>query len=986
MTSFVTEEAVYYNETFPSSISTTFHPDTTSTELEAKETPLLNEYEQPTSPMKNYVKLERTDNDVSSSCIEQEEIQQVEVNMSKNTEEEKKISSTVPTNQPLKQASEIEDIYDYQDPMMPHVASSIPPLEDVDHLTAMSMKERAKLLKKQISGEKVTIEEFVKNELPKTLAKEDGGVVPMSELPSNKKHIHTPPPSVRASTKIPPPLISPKQKKRDYSDTKLQEHKQNKSIAISSPVPVILPPGISPPGTPATGALPKGTPPIKPKPTIPKKPVMSSVPLMANPNPKTPGTPPLKEKPLPLHSVPPLKAPTPVTPPLKPSPPGTPPLKPTSPRTPSSTPEMPLKSPSILETKTGQFSVKQPSQTSPNQKFNRKSYEPAPLPPQPKQESSVIASGAHKVRSNYEPRLPKLREKVMQQQKQLTKSDNDTSTTTITLSSAPSHPPLNPALPPPLPPLNPALSPPLPPLHSAPSPSPSHPTSFPLIPPLNQAPSLPFPPSSSAPHLHSQSLSYEQDRALHCPLPPSQPPSQSPSLHSIVEEQIRVNENRDSSPPPPLPPRTDEMLQNADITQNPVDIQVVRPSPALPPKSTSPKKEKASQRKDNYFLNLFKRKDKTDEEKISDNKTTPQGAPRRSTMVNMRIRPLPAEPTIHTDHDVDDYDRPDSMLFRPPMPPPTDSHVSPLFLSSSHIASGHSIFLQNSPINQNVFDSTQGSQVPFYPNHQLLVPQQRHYPSSPQQSFRLAPPVQARLPNNQIGFALPKRSQSFNVSSNDVGYVDVDDDGYEKTDIIELIRKTTGPDAQVPPPDDCSRSIDYDYPEVRGFRSLPRKAARRSQPLPPRGPISLDKQDKPSRHQPLVKEDSYVNMDPEPEESDYYNSDVIQSLIDHTMLRNKPKSPQKLGSVDDMSIYYNIRAREFSPSEDLPEQVKPVVPPKRRSHSLISSANPSPEKLSHKELEIDTGIDAETGQMRKPLPPRNIPRRGFLLDQAPSIG
>ena len=971
MTSFVTEEAVYYNETFPSSISTTFHPDTTSTELEAKETPLLNEYEQPTSPMKNYVKLERTDNDISSSsCIEQEEIQQVEVDMIKNTEEEKEKSSTVPTNQPLKQASEIEEIYDNQEPMIPHVASLIPPSEDIDHLTTMSMKERAKLLKKQISGEKVTIEEFVKNELPKTLATEGEGVVPTSKSASNKKHIHTPPPCVRASTKIPPPLISPKQKKRDYSDTKLQEHKQNKSIEISSPLPVILSPEIPPPGTPETESLPKGTPPIKPKPTIPKKPVKSSVPLMTNPNPMTPGTPPLKEKLLPLQSIPPLKPPTPVTSPLKPSTAGTPPLKPASPRTPLFTPEMPLKSPSILETKPDQFSAKQPSQSSPNQKFNRKSYERAPLPPQPKQESSVIASEAHKVRSNYEPRLPKLREKVMQQQKQLKNSDNDTSTTTITLSSDHSHPPLNST-----------LSPPLPPLHSAPSPSPSHPTSFPLLPPLNQAPSLPFPPSSSAPPLPTQSLSYGQNHALHCPLPPSQPPSQSSSLHSITEEQIRVNENKDSSPPPPLPPRTEEMLENAEITQNQVDIQVVRPSPALPPKSTSPKKEKASQRKDNYFLSLFKRKDKTDEEKIPD-KTTPQGAPRRSTMVNMRIRPLPAEPRIHADHDEDDYDRPDSVMFRPPMPPPTELHVSPLFLPSSY--SGHSIFLQNSPINQNVFDSTQESRGPFYPNHQLLVPQQRHYSSSPQQSFRLAPPVQARLPNNQIGFALPKRSQSFNIASNDVGYVDVDDDGYQKTDIIENIRKTTGPHAQVPPTNDYSRSIDYDYPEVRGFRSLPRKAARRSQPLPPRGPISLDKQDKPSRHQPLVKEDSYVNMDPEPMESDYYNSDVIQSLLDHNMLQNKPKSPQISSSVDDMSIYYNIRA--ISPSEDLPEEVKPVVPPKRRSHSLIPSANPSPEKLSHKELEIDTGIDAETGQMRKPLPPRNIPRRGFLLDQTPSIG
>ena len=957
MSSYVTDGAVYYNETFPTSVSTTFHPDTTSTELEVKETPLLKESEQPTSPMRNYVKLERTENDVSSlSCIGQEEIQEFEGGMNKNTEEEMKQNITVPTNPPLKPASDIEEIYDHQEPVMSDVASSIPASEDVDRLTAMSIKERAKLLKRQISGEKVSIEEFVKDELPKTQTTEGKGVVPTSELASNISHIHTPPPSVRSSTKIPPPLISPKQKKRDYSDTKLQEHKQNKSIEISSPV--IHPPGTPPPTTPATGSLPKEPPVLKPKPTISKKPVKYSVPL-TNANPMMPGTPPMKEKLLSSQSTPLVKVSTPGTPPLKPSPPGTPPLKPSSPRTPSSTPEIPLKSPSILETKPDQFSVKQPSQSSPNQKFIRKSYEQAPLPPQPKQESSVIASEAEprKVRSNYEPKLPKLREKVMQQQKQVKNSD---AATTYTSSSAPPHPPMHPA-----------LSPPLPPLHYSPSPSPSHPTSFPPLPPMHQAPSVSLPPSYPAP-LAPQSLSYEQDLALRCSLPPSQPPSQSPSLHSIAEEHIRVNDNKDNSPPPPLPPRTEEMLE---ITQNQVDSQVIGPLPVSPPKTTSPKKEKASQRKDNYFLSLFKRKDKTEEENISD-KTTHQSGPRRSTMVNMRIRPLPAEPRIHTDHDEDDYDQPDRFLFRPPMPPPTASQVSPLFLTSSHITYGHSEFPQSAPINQNFFDSTQGSQGPFYPSHQLLLPQQRHL---------LPPPVPARLPNNQRGFALPRRSQSFNVSSND-GYVDVDDDGYEKTDVIDQIRKTVGPLAPSLHPNDSSHSIDYDYPEIRGFRSLPREAARRSQPLPPRSLMSLNTHNEPSIHQPLVKEDSYVNMDPETVESDYYNSDTIRSLVDHDTLHNKPKLPRKSGSVDDISIYYNINAREFSPSEDSPEERKPVVPPKRRSHPIIPSANPPPEKLSHKELEIDTGIDAETGQMRKPLPPRNIPRRGFLLDQTPSIG
>ena len=961
MTSYVTEEAVYYNETFPSSNSTTFHPDTTSTELEVKETPVLKEFEEPTSPMKNYVKLQRTDNDISSSsCIGQEETQEFEADMSKNTEEETNKTITVPTDQPIKQASDIEDIYDYQEPMMSHVAPSIPASEDVDQLTTMSIKERAKLLKSQISGEKISIEEFVKNELPKTQTTEDKGVVPTSELASNIKHIHTPPPSVRSSTKIPPPLISPKQKKRDYSDTKLQKHKKNKSIEISSPLPAILPSGIPPPETPATGLLPNNTPPIKPKPTISKKPVKYSVPLIINVNPMMSGTPPLKEKPLPPQSTPllnpstpgttppnpstpgtpPQKPSTPGASPQKPSTPGTPPLKPSS-KTPSSTPEMPLKSPSILETKPDQFSVKQPSQSSPDQKSIRKSYERAPLPPQQKQESSVIApkTEARKARSNYEPKLPKLREKVMQQQNQVKNTS-----TNVTSSSAPPHPPLHP-----------------PPSHY----------------PLHQAPSPSLPPSYPPPPLSTQSLSHEQDQALRCSLPPSQPPSQSPSLHSIAEEQIRMNEIRESSPPPPLPPRTDEMLE---ITQNQVDSQVTGPLPVLPPKNTSPKKEKASQRKDNYFLSLFKRKDKSEEENISD-RSTHQSGPRRSTMVNMRIRPLPAEPRIHTDHDEDDYDRPDSILFRPPMPPPTESQISPFFLPSSHITYGHSVLPQSVPVNQNFFDSTQGS----HPSHQFLVPQQWHHFSSPQQNLRLPPPVQGRPPNTQIGFAVPKRSQSFNVSSND-GYVDVDDDGYEKTDIIEHIRKTVGPMAQILDPKDSSRSIDYDYPEIRGFRSLPRQAARKSQPLPPRSPISLDMQDRPSTHQPLVKEDSYVNMDIETVESDYYNSDVIQSLVDHDTLRNKPKLPPKSGSVDDMSIYYNIRAREFSPTEDSHEEMKPVVPPKRRSHSIIPSTDPSPEKLPHKELEIDTGIDAETGQMRKPLPPRNIPRRGFLLDQAPSIG
>jgi hypothetical protein len=187
----------------------------------------------------------------------------------------------------------------------------------------------------------------------------------------------------------------------------------------------------------------------------------------------------------------------------------------------------------------------------------------------------------------------------------------------------------------------------------------------------------------------------------------------------------------------------------------------------------------------------------------------------------------------------------------------------------------------------------------------------------------------------------------------------LDEDGYEQPDVIDQIRnqmKTL--------PRQMPKTVDYDYPEIRGIRSRGR----------------------PNLHRSLCRDDSYLSMTGDRNDSDLYvNSETIQ---EQSSLKKLPSRSQ-----DDMHVYYNIRTGDDitssgislplpARSNDDDDDVKPpnILPPKPKPKPAV--APPVPPKSKHPIITDSNAVDEETGQSsqvaqvkEKPLPPRDILRK-----------
>ena len=359
--------------------------------------------------------------------------------------------------------------------------------------------------------------------------------------------------------------------------------------------------------------------------------------------------------------------------------------------------------------------------------------------------------------------------------------------------------------------------------------------------------------------------------------------------HSIAQAQ------RESLSPPPIPPHTTAMLQPPEAEKKPKKQNYI-----------------------NTIINKIKGGDKTQPEPEDQTSNINN---RRKTQVDMKRRPLPAEPLVNPVHADDEYERPDTFLERPPMPlPPSDFH--PASFNPWMLHTPHNPYPYMSPT-----PNTRGGPMlpyrddvdPRWLNPNWIGNQQR--PSEPLV-------LQEQLQRMQLAQQhIPRRSHSFQVGKRNIHWdTDTDDEGYQKTEMIDgnPIGHRLPPDwsmghRQIPAhhPPGKSFSFEYDYPELRSFRSLPppKRSGRNMPHLPTRG-----------QHRPLTKEESYVNMDAGAGDDDYQNSDIIASMTDFVKpLRLPPRS--KGGSMDDSALYYNTRSRSILLSPPLTPN-RSLLPPR----------------------------------------------------------
>lgn len=508
----------------------------------------------------------------------------------------------------------------------------------------------------------------------------------------------------------------------------------------------------------------------------------------------------------------------------------------------------------------------------------------------------------------HSPKLPKLREKVAmkrereRQQQQLP-----------TLEAPPTQPhSLPPKLPPKVPPK----------LSKTPEVLDDH-TPPPLPPPLVDVEILSTPSPDDTPALDS---------------------SDSQAAAAAAAGSFEGSEEEGEAPPVPL--RTMESLTEVSLPQAPA---ARHPSPTTSEKTSTAKTVKAisssptSKKPSSTGIGRLKSYQKVMLEILTkplkvDSSTSDVGALRKSEpplrrgdsplsasfqaskepvaprFLNMKERPLPAQPYVIDDpdlplHDADDYELVDH---------------SNLLLCARSTSVKRAQSFQSKVAHKTDLDSHFRS---------------RRYPSPPA-SRSLAP---AR--------AVPGRQLSL-------------DDGYENSDEFPTPTVMRGRPLPATPP---SRpppltNLDYDYPDVRGvgfFRTLPARglAGKRHTPtaaslFPAKQPAKPDTalpQKKAPR--PVSTVDDYVPMNSVYDDS-YINWETINSnqLAHATMLQGKPAaSGSRRYSMDDLSVYINLPVPASNKPQPLPaRQLVGVASPSERSQLPSQSGDAKPKPAPRK--------------------------------------
>ena len=473
--------------------------------------------------------------------------------------------------------------------------------------------------------------------------------------------------------------------------------------------------------------------------------------------------------------------------------------------------------------------------------------------------------------------------------------------------------------------------------------------------------------------------SHSVDSGTETLLPPER---KSYDSHTLPSQMGKRDRNRDkfSAPPPPLPPRTNEMAEfvSTEMTNSdkqPVERRRIRlkseilgDSCLLPSaESMSPLQSTSLGRRKNYFDTIVKKLTKKEKDAQDKDK---EKAP-KPKFVRMKNRPLPDAPHSSFDwspaHTSDDYEPVDQQLYPAP------------YLHVPHIAYPQ----QFTHPHVQPFDP-----CPYYP-----VMEQNVLSPDPMCPPRQNPLAMIRSFTHSESFhqelRRPGRSQSVQYRPHHYVNGETDEYGYEKTDdwFPQPLAFMLPPRAVHPTYAD---EYDYDYPDVRrGIRNPVLTCPPISGSLPPR-------KVKPRAQTPPLDEDvdEYMNLQGEPmDDDDYENAEVINMLrMGRSFDDSDISSLRKIichGSMDDIHLhtYYNLEILEEPQINDRPSKETVDV---SLDQSVTKSAD-SNHKTDVTEKWNDS-IDEETGQTStspnnetikkmiktpKPLPPRNKPRPNY---------
>ena len=439
--------------------------------------------------------------------------------------------------------------------------------------------------------------------------------------------------------------------------------------------------------------------------------------------------------------------------------------------------------------------------------------------------------------------------------------------------------------------------------------------------------------------------------------------------------------------PPPLPPRTDDMLefssseslhnphpppqpgpllQTSSVTERPRSKTTIESTPSLSTNSVPPKNRK------NYLdivKKVFTSKDKGDEQQeqssqkpLKQDDSLPAEVP-KPKFVRMKGRPLPAAPEQSLADDIPedptaDYEPVDDMSSLMRSPPP---RTSP---SPHHNRARLPLPPRVAP-----------------PDPSILNDPEQMRAFITQLMFQNQPPSTGMGPSHSPT-TKPHRSQSMNYH-HQVYHSDVDADGYEKTDDWVPPTRYHFTPPRYPSVDG---ELEYHYPELRGCRKGRAIA-------PPRSASTSPRKAKPRAPTPPMREedvDDYMNMQGGGaiDELEYENFEMINSLRTGGSFDSSQVSPSKKfvrrNSMDDIHIYYNTQ------NEDGVRFPSGVVPPRKSSYEQQSTSF-----VTTGSGGFDQDVDEETGQKQtemlprqqvkaerkpRPLPPRNKPRLNYTGD------
>ena len=604
-------------------------------------------------------------------------------------------------------------------------------------------------------------------------------------------------------------------------------------------------------------------------------------------------------------------------------------------------PKPPVSPKSAKKNSLGERSGKQISQGSLQDEQPQSPPSPPPHSPPTHQAPQMRTVTEDNPSKEYEARLPLIKKKIAERREQQQKESALAGPLGTPEIPAISHtgpsPTVSPESSPPPPPPPPRQRAPSSPLHSQsqlvsssspPPPPPRHSSPTPPPSPLHHRKQMPLP--SSPPH---------QDRMPPPTYTPPPPPSFS-TQEQTADQGVPASQfsvDAEETLQPPLPQRTSEMFL---VQAPPGDSGTKQESPQHTGKKTNIKEveEKGGEgkgKKRRFYQDVVlpklkkvlgnskeekeKEKEKGKEKKDVEEKQEKEIQVKSPSFMNMRQRPLPAEPFAGTDeaeteYEPWEYEPIDTAEMLKQRPVAYATHFSP-----SHSFSPPFSHRSPSPSPLGAYSNSPTSvrrTQSFQPFDTRQTGAQRDaraykYPS---------PPFLTRIQTVQQNTSLKSENGA------------VDDDGYVDTE-------SSPPGKSFP---------EYDYPDTRAFRTLPNRMGKAPMELPPRNAGR-------SMTRTLSASSDYVPMTSAVDDS-YINWEMIGSIRTQLLSpeqHSPPTVPTKSGRppprfvLDDLAtVYMNL---------PLPE--KPLVLPPRRQ-----------------EREQQPTLQTVPGNSLRPIPSPRMPR------------